>query len=128
MNVWISAVLMLFGGVFMLLAAVGVLRMPDLPTRMHATTKAGSLGAGLVLLSVAVYFGELSVTTRAIATLLFIVLTAPVAAHIICRAAYFTGVPLWKGMVRDELRGQYDAETGRLESGTPKAGGERSQS
>jgi multicomponent Na+:H+ antiporter subunit G len=113
---WIAALLMLAGGFFMLLATVGLIRMPDLPTRMHATTKAGALGAGLMLLAVAVYFVELSVTARAAATIVFIVLTAPVAAHIIGRAAYFTGVPLWSGTLRDELKGHYDPHTGRLES------------
>jgi hypothetical protein len=51
-----------------------------------------------------------------VATILFIFASAPVAAHIIGRAAYFNGVPLWKGSLTDELRGHYDIRTHQLES------------
>lgn len=114
MTEWVSALLMVVGSLFTLLATVGLVRMPDTPTRMHATTKAGSLGAGLILVAVAVHFGETAVSTKATATMLFIILTAPVAAHAVSRAAYFMGVPLWKGTVRDELRDQIDPATGRV--------------
>ncbi|MDW8098162.1 MAG: monovalent cation/H(+) antiporter subunit G [Anaerolineae bacterium] len=112
----ISGILILIGAVFSLLAGVGILRMPDLYTRMSATTKVATLGVGSTLLAVTVYFGELDVATRALATIAFVFLTAPVAAHMIGRAAYFTGVPLWKGTVVDELRGHYDLRTHELES------------
>jgi multicomponent Na+:H+ antiporter subunit G len=108
MSYVISAVLMILGAAFMLVAAIGVFRMPDLLTRMHASTKAGAVGAGLILLSVAVYFGELGVATRAVAAVVFVILTAPVSAHMIGRAAYFVGVPLWEGTIIDELRERYD--------------------
>jgi multicomponent Na+:H+ antiporter subunit G len=108
MNQVLSTVLMILGAAFMLVAAIGVVRMPDLLTRMHASTKAGALGAGLILLSVAVYFGELGVATRAVAAVAFVILTAPVAAHMIGRAAYLIGVPLWEGTIKDELRERYD--------------------
>jgi multicomponent Na+:H+ antiporter subunit G len=74
---------------------------------MSATSKAATLGAGLVLLATAVFFNEFSITARVTATIVFLLLTAPVAAHMIGRAAYFDGVPLWKGTVLDELRGHY---------------------
>ena len=99
----IAAVLVLAGGLFVFFAALGVLRMPDVLIRMHASTKAGTLGCGLILLAVAVGFGEGGVITRAIAGIIFLMLTAPVAAHMIGRAAYRTGVPLWHGTVIDEL-------------------------
>ena len=104
------------GALFMLLAALGALRMPDLLMRMHATTKAGALGSGLIMVAVAVHFGETGVTARALAVVLFVMLTAPVAAHAIARAGYFVGVPLWPRIVRDELRGKYDEATHRLGS------------
>jgi multicomponent Na+:H+ antiporter subunit G len=53
----VAAVLLLLGSALMLIAAIGVLRMPDLFTRMQASTKAASLGAGAILLAVALYFG-----------------------------------------------------------------------
>jgi len=110
----ISAVLLILGATFMLLAAVGVVRMPDLFTRMQTTTKSATLGAGCMLLAAAFYFGELGVTTRALAVIAFLFLTAPVAAHMIGRAAYFVGVPLWEKTIIDELRGHYDRRTHAL--------------
>jgi len=102
------AVLLVAGSGLMFVAALGILRMPDLFTRMQATTKAATLGVGLLLAAAAVEFGELAVTTRVIAAAVFIAMTAPVAAHLLGRAAYFLGVPLWEGSVRDELRGRYN--------------------
>ncbi len=99
----ITAVLVLLGGLFAVAAALGVLRLPDVLIRMHASTKAGTLGCGLILAAVAVHFGETGIVARSIAAIVFLLLTAPVAAHMIGRAAYRTGVPLWKGMVIDEL-------------------------
>lgn len=110
----LSSVLLIIGATFALLAGVGVLRMPDLFMRMQASTKASTLGIGCIIGAVAIHFGELGITTRALATVLFVFLTAPVAAHMIARAAYFVGVPLWEGTIIDELRGQYDQRTHRL--------------
>jgi len=72
--------LLILGAAFMVLASIGVLRLPDLPTRMHATTKAGALGAMLIMASVAFHFGDSTVAARAIAIVVFIFLTAPIAA------------------------------------------------
>lgn len=95
------------GGFFAFVAALGVLRMPDMYTRMHASTKAGTLGAGLILLGVLFFFGDLSVGARAIAAIAFIFMTAPVAAHMIGRAAYRTSTPMWEGTLIDELTGRH---------------------
>jgi multicomponent Na+:H+ antiporter subunit G len=111
MNELISDVLMVIGAIFLLLAAVGVLRMPDLFTRMQPATKGTTMGIACTLLAVAVHFGDSSMTTRALATIAFFFLTAPVTAHLIGRASYFVGVPLWKGTVIDELRGRYNPLT-----------------
>ncbi|TQV78492.1 monovalent cation/H(+) antiporter subunit G [Denitrobaculum tricleocarpae] len=92
------------GGLFALVAALGVLRLPDVLIRMHASTKAGTLGCGLILVAVAIFFGEGAITARAVAAIVFLILTAPVAAHMIGRAAYKTGVPLWERTVVDEMK------------------------
>ena len=99
----LTSVLVVTGGFFAFAAALGVLRLPDVLIRMHASTKAGTLGCGLILLAAATHFGETAIVARALAAILFLLLTAPVAAHMIARAAYRTGVPLWKGTVIDEL-------------------------
>lgn len=98
--------IMLSGAVFMLLAAIGALRMPDLMTRMHATTKAGAFGCGLMLLGVALEFDDVSIQVRAIAIVLFIILTSPVAAHAIGHAGYISGARLWGGTLKDDLKRQ----------------------
>lgn len=115
------AALLVLGASFSLLAAVGVARMPDLLSRMQASTKSATLGAGAILLAVAVHFGALGVTTQVLLIIAFLVLTAPIAAHAIGRAGYLTGVPLWEGAVIDELRDRYDRETGRLHSPAPSS-------
>ncbi|MEX5728683.1 multicomponent Na+:H+ antiporter subunit G [Rhodovulum iodosum] len=91
----ITSVLILLGGVFGVLGAVGLLRMPDVLIRMHASTKIGTLACGLIVIAAAVHFGSADITIRAVAILLFLLLTAPIAAHMIGRAAVSTGVALW---------------------------------
>lgn len=112
----ITAILMLFGAALMLVAAIGILRMPDVFTRMHAATKTSTLGAGSMFLAVAVFYGEIGIATRAILVIAFLFLTIPVSAHMIARAAYFVGTPLWEGTVIDELRDAYNPATHELES------------
>jgi multicomponent Na+:H+ antiporter subunit G len=96
-------VLVLGGAAFVLVAALGLVRMPDLPMRMHAATKAGTLGAGLLLGAVALAFSDVGVTIRALATIGFLFLTAPISAHVIGRAAYRSGIELWERTCLDEL-------------------------
>lgn len=109
MSEQVSAMLLLVGGCFMLLASLGILRLPDLFMRLQAATKASTLGTACILLATAIHFQDLAVTTRAMLVIAFFVLTAPVGAHMIARAAYAVGVPLWEGSVADELREQRNA-------------------
>lgn len=113
---YIAGALLLVGALLLLTAGIGLLRMPDLFLRMSSTSKASSLGVALILLGVAVGATEISVVARAIATILFIYLTAPVASHMIGRAGYIIGVPLWRGTVVDDLHGCYDVTTNTLAS------------
>ncbi|MBE0581032.1 monovalent cation/H(+) antiporter subunit G [Devosia sp.] len=96
--------LLLLGAVFSLIAAIGVVRLPDLFTRMHAASKAGPVGAGLVLIAVAVVSGDVGVALRAIVGFVFLLLTTPVAAHLLARASYRTTDQLHMNMVVDELK------------------------
>lgn len=109
-------VLATFGALFVLLAAVGMVRMPDTYLRISVTTKAATLGVGLVLMSTMVYFSNSDVTSQAFVIILFIFLTAPVSAHLIGRASYFIGVKLWDKSVMDDLRGKYQKNTHELKS------------
>ncbi|WP_407935424.1 monovalent cation/H(+) antiporter subunit G [Alkalimonas cellulosilytica] len=112
----LAALFIVAGSFFMLVASLGVFRMPDLLTRMHATTKSGVLGAGLIMCGVMLFFVDSGVTLKALAVMAFTTLTSPIAAHAIGRAGYFIGVPLWDKTVKDELHGRYDEETHVLRS------------
>ena len=118
---FLSITLIIIGAAFMLVAAIGVLRMPDLYLRMSASTKAATLGISAIFLGLAIHFNELGVSSRAVATIIFMLLTAPVAAHMMGRAAYFNGVPLWEGTHHDDLRGRYDEKTHQLSSDDEEA-------
>lgn len=91
------------GGIFALVACIGLVRFPDIYTRAHAASKAGTLGSGLMLLALALHSGQLDVASRAIAGVVFLLLTAPVAAHLLARAAYIVGIQPWSETRIDEL-------------------------
>ena len=98
--------LVLWGALSCLIASIGVLRFPDFFTRIHAASKAGSLGAGLPLLAVSLALWDTSVTIRTLATAGFVLLTAPIAAHVLGYAAYrHPEVKLSEETVIDELGG-----------------------
>jgi multicomponent Na+:H+ antiporter subunit G len=98
----LTAVIWIGGSLFALLAAIGVLRMPDVFTRMQASTKAATLGLGCLLAGAALQLGDFGSVIRLLSIGAFILLTTPVSALVIARAAYLAEVPLWKGTVRDE--------------------------
>jgi multicomponent Na+:H+ antiporter subunit G len=100
---WAIGILMISGGLFSLVASVGMLRLPDTIIRMHAATKAGAFGGGLMFLALAGFYMDLSITLRAVAAIFFLLLTAPVGAHLIGRAAYCTKVQLSERTRIDEL-------------------------
>jgi monovalent cation/proton antiporter MnhG/PhaG subunit len=101
----LSYVLKAGGVAFLLVAAVGVLRLPDAFTRMHAATKAGTLGAGLVVLGSALALQGAVTIATALATLFILLLTVPLASHLLGRAAYVSGAPFWGGTEGDALEG-----------------------
>jgi multicomponent Na+:H+ antiporter subunit G len=110
MTAVVTAILWLVGSVFALLAAIGVLRMPDVFTRMQASTKASTLGLGCLLLGTAFHMGDFGSFIRLASIAAFVLLTTPVAGHVIARASYFADVPLWSGTVLDERRRDTERE------------------
>jgi multicomponent Na+:H+ antiporter subunit G len=104
MTDFVTAVVWLVGAAFALLAAVGVLRMPDVFTRMQASTKASTLGLACLLIGAALQMGDFASFIRVMSIGAFVLITTPVAGHVIARASYYGGVPLWKGTVLDERR------------------------
>ena len=103
---YLTGLLMLLGSIFCLVASVGIVRLPDTLIRMHAATKAGTLGAGLLIIAEALFYRQLGITLRAATVIILVLLTAPVAAHLIGRAFYHSGEPLSDRTWIDELRSQ----------------------
>ncbi|MEO8758090.1 MAG: monovalent cation/H(+) antiporter subunit G [Devosia sp.] len=89
--IYLAAIVMLIGATFAMLAAIGVLRFPDLYTRLHAASNAGPLGAGLILIGAGFASGDLLIFIRCLLGLVFLVLVGPVSAHLLARAALRTG-------------------------------------
>lgn len=101
-----AAILLLLGSGFTLLAALGVVRLPDLYTRMHAASKAGAVGGGLILLAVALHSQDAAVALRAVLGIIFILLTTPLSAHLLAKASYISGCKPGKETILDELAQQ----------------------
>lgn len=89
------------GAFFFITATLGLLRFPDLFTRLHATGKGDTLGASLILIGLVIHAGLTPETVKILIMLLFILLTSPVAVHAISRAIYVSGVKPW---VNEEVK------------------------
>ncbi|WP_204623676.1 monovalent cation/H(+) antiporter subunit G [Crenalkalicoccus roseus] len=130
----LAALLLLAGSAVALIAAIGVFRLPDAFLRMHAATKAGVVGASLVLLGAALAFGGGEVWVRVALIVAFLLATVPVSSHALARAAYVGGAPMWGGTATDQLRGVLarhapeEAPSGGARpaaAGAPRAAGRR---
>lgn len=99
----VSAVVISIGVIFVFIGAVGLLRLPDFYIRVSAITKAATVGVACIMIGVALVYNEISIAIKAFAVVMFLLITSPIASHIIGRAAYNAGVPLWKKTFVDEL-------------------------
>lgn len=105
-----AGTLAIIGSVFILIASIGVVRMPDLLLRLQVTSKASVIGFTCILLAVALHFASTEVTLRVALIICFIVLTIPVATHMLARAGYTSNVQLSAETIINELAGQYDPQ------------------
>lgn len=97
-----STVCLASGGIFCVVGAVGLIRMPDLYTRMHAASVTDTLGAGLILFGLILQAGVTLVTAKLGIIGLLIVFTSPTATHALARAAFLKGVkPMLAGPAGD---------------------------
>lgn len=103
---WIAAILMLVGGVISVISAYGIIRFPDVYSRLHAATKSATLAVLVTLLGAFLYFlfieGVISV--RLILGIIFVFITSPVSGHLICRASYRSNVKMTETTTVDELK------------------------
>ncbi len=88
MSDWIAAIFMLSGGVFCLIAGIGIVRLGDVFCRMHAATKSGTLGLALICVAMMIKADTWLNLAEASVVFLFMIATAPVGAHLIGRAAF----------------------------------------
>jgi multicomponent Na+:H+ antiporter subunit G len=98
----LSSILLVLGGLFSLIGALGLLRLPDFYTRSHAVGVADTLGAGLIMIGLRVYtltlidtiglHGEVLVLIKLVAVLTFLLVTSPIAGHAVTRAAWRSGL------------------------------------
>jgi len=112
MTEWIAGILALIGSLLMLIAAIGLLRMPDFYTRMQASAKASTLGILFIVSATGLTLGSLAALLHTFLASLFFILTIPIAAHLLGRAAYLSGLlPL---VIEDDLAGRYHPRTHEL--------------
>lgn len=105
----LSLFFLLVGTIFVIIAGIGILRMPDLFLRMSMTTKASTFGVGSMAIATMIFFDGVANTTQAAAILLFVLLTSPISAHMIGRAGYLDkDVKLWPKTTPDDLKGVYE--------------------
>lgn len=110
--IYAGCLVLLLGAGFSLVAAIGVVRLPDLYTRMHAASKAGAVGGGLVMLAVALMCFDIGIALRAIVGFTFLLLTTPVSAHLLARASYRITDQLPGNVVVDELKSKRSRNLG----------------
>lgn len=103
---WIAVIIILLASIMSLVSALGLIRMPDVYTRSHSATKSSTLAVMLALLGAFIYFWahEGAISVRLLLGIVFVFLTAPVAGHLICRAAYRSGVKLSEQSGEDALK------------------------
>jgi multicomponent Na+:H+ antiporter subunit G len=99
----IATVALTLGTLFLILASLALNRMPDVYTRLSASTKAVTFGASLMFIGAVAAFAWDGPAFRALAGIAFLFATAPAGAHVLARTAHRIGQPLWSGSLADEL-------------------------
>jgi len=102
MSELLGMVFITVGLAFDLFGCVGLVRLPDVYNRLQAATKCVTLGTCSIMFGVFLTLGWTAAGLKALLCILFIILTAPVSAHALARAAHKSGVKLWEGSVVDK--------------------------
>lgn len=98
------AIFFLIAGLFfMLVGAIGVLRLPDAYNRLHAASKCSTLGTMGLLAAACLHLGTGDVVAKSIAFILFVFVSTPVGSHMLAKAAHRDKAPQWDGTLSDEL-------------------------
>ncbi len=100
---WIVFIFLIMGALFILISAIGIIRLPDLFMRMHATTKTNSIGISLILIGTMMAFPQVTNILKGLMIIIFIYLTSPLGAHMIGKAGLITKAKKWERNVRDDF-------------------------
>ena len=111
MENYIVLLFLVIGTVFIFIASIGLLKMPDVYLRMSASTIAGTFGVASMLIAVAIFFGGLSLVLHIAGVIVFLILTVPVGAHMLGRTSHIIGLKMWDKTVADDMQGKYNEET-----------------
>jgi len=109
----LSSILFLCGFFFLTVGTIGLLRLPDTYTRLHATGKCDTMGSLLIILGCMVMIGEIAPATKLLAIAVFLWIVNPATAHMIARVAHATGVPMVEGTrqaTREEITREGDSD------------------
>lgn len=114
----VKIVATVLGVAFLLISAIGIVRLPEFYMRVHAPTKGTTLGLSLLLIATAIDARNTTSVTRAILTILFLAVTAPVGAHVLSRAALRRGLR-GRGISKGESLGETPWAPGRGDDDRP---------
>lgn len=105
---------LVLGSLVILIASIGLLKMPDIYLRMSASTIAATFGVATMLVGVALFFADAGVALHILGLIILLILTVPVGAHTMGRSAYIAGLPMWKKTRHDALKNKYITEIDRF--------------
>lgn len=116
----INSLIILFitiGVFFIVVTTIGLIRLPDVYSRAHAASKSATLAVMSILIGVFLHFWlvEGNFNPRIILGIVFLFITGPVGGHMVAKAAYFSGVPLAKETVRDDMEALVPKEATKKE-------------
>lgn len=100
---WLVFSVLILGALFVLISAIGLLRLPDLYMRMHATTKTTSMGVTLILAGIIMAYPEVTIVIKGFLIIIFIFLTAPLGTHMISKAGHLLHIKKWDRYVEDDM-------------------------
>lgn len=118
----LAAVFLVLGGIFCLLAGIGIVRFGDIFIRMHASTKAGTLGIALIAVAMMFLAESWTELLEPLFVFLFMILTIPIGAHLIGRAAFLTRIPM-----QPDTRIEPECEAFRAEPGSQQPAGRQAR-
>lgn len=102
---------LVLGAVFIFIASIGLMKMPDVYLRMSASTIAGTFGVASMLIAVAIHFASFYTALHIFGVIIFLILTVPIGAHMLGRTSHIIGLKMWNKTVCDDLKGKYNDET-----------------